>query len=237
MKRFSRHASREETVDVETAIRMLITKLQTEKQAAGIDPDSISRAQLDDLMENLTQSEHGTKPRQIPAIPYKETGKPEAEPIAEITLALRSDHKNKEGILLTPNTLIRSVGPYINALIAIQNVFNQLKGLPLRKIAILEIHSQPELRVRLDGASEAVMVVKGIINSWRNRYHNQLHRAATGKLQSSLERKTLDRSKVEMASQMLELVKAGLSEKEKFSHLSALLPLIDILIFSEFEIA
>ena len=88
----------------------------------------------------------------------------------------------------------------------------------------------------MDGAAaEASYVIKGIVNTWRQRNYQHLSRASTGNLQNHIEKTTLDRSKVEMASQMLDLVKAGMSEKEKFAYLSSLIPSIDVLIFSEFE--
>jgi hypothetical protein len=86
-------------------------------------------------------------------------------------------------------------------------------------------------------ASEAVFVIKGIVNTWRERNNEQLSRVSTGNLRSHIEKTTLDRSKVEMASQMLDLVKAGMTEKEKFTYLSSLIPSIDILIFSEYEMS
>ncbi len=229
--RFTRRASNEETVDVQTAVKMLISRLQESGKAAGVDPNQISSSQLSDLMETLKKPD-------LPATPSKAaqvTTQPKPGGL-DITLNTRISREGHDPILLTPNLLSRSLAPYLNAIIAVQNIFNEVKELPLKKIPILEIRSQPNLVVRMDGAAaEAIYVIKGIVNTWRQRNYQQLSRASTGNLQNHIEKTTLDRSKVEMASQMLDLVKAGMSEKEKFAYLSSLIPSIDVLIFSEFE--
>ncbi len=234
--KFLRRASNEETVDVQTAVRLLITRLQETGQAAGIDPNQISSSQLSDLMATLKKPESLSAPSKILA-PYRDATQPKAAGL-EITLTTRQSREKNEPILLTPTLLSRSLAQYLNAIITVQNVFNEVKDLPLRKIPVLEIRSQPNLVVRLDGeASEAIYVIKGIVNTWRQRNAQQLSRASTGDLQNHIEKSTLDRSKVEMASQMLDLVKAGMTEKEKFTYLSALIPSLDVLIFSEYEMS
>ncbi|HNB55249.1 MAG TPA: hypothetical protein PK530_25075, partial [Anaerolineales bacterium] len=195
--------------------------------------DQISRSQLTDLMDNLSKNDSTSKSSTPPAKP---SPVPPLTPI-DLILTSRANREKNESPLLTPTVLGRTIAPFLNAIISIQNVFNEVKGLPLRKMAILEIRSQPELVIRLSGeVSEAVFVIKGIVNTWRQRNDDQINRYSTGNLTNRIEKTTLERSKVEMASQMLELVKAGLPEKEKFGYLSMLIPSIDILIYSEFEI-
>ncbi|GAB4578269.1 MAG: hypothetical protein Fur0022_10030 [Anaerolineales bacterium] len=209
---------------------MLITHLQETGKMTGIDPDKISRKQLSDLMENLAKTEAqpgGSTQPKLPSVP----------PALEIVLINRAHEGKRDPILLTPTTLGRNLAPYLNAIMTVQNIFNEVKGLPLRKIPILEIRTAPELTVRLGGeASEAIFIIKGIVNSWHKRNDTQINRYSTGNLSNRVEKTTLERSKVEMASQMLDLVRAGMTEKEKFTFLSRLIPSIDILIFSEFEI-
>lgn len=231
--RFSKRATTEDTVDIQTAVRMLISRLQENGKGIGLEPDQISRTQLTDLIDNLSKNDSAPTPptpaaKPSPALP--------STPI-DITLTSRANREKNEGILLTPTILGRNIAPFLNAIISIQNVFNEVKGLPLRKMAILEIRSQPDLSVRLSGeVAEAVFVIKGIVNTWRQRNDEQINRYSTGNLTNRIEKTTLERSKVEMASQMLDLVKAGMPEKEKFGYLSMLIPSIDILIYSEFEI-
>jgi hypothetical protein len=231
--KFSRRFAREETVDVETAVRMLINRLQETGKASGLDPNQISRSQLSGLMERMVSTEHKSTP------PIRTGGPSAPEPSQglEITLTTQSSREKREPIILTPNLLNRSLVPYLNAIVSVQNIFNEVKGLPLRKIPILEIRSQPVLTVRLEGASEAIYVIKSIVNSWRRQNSESLYRLTTGNLLNHVEKTTLSRSKVEMASQMLDLVKAGMTEKEKFNYLSSLIPSIDILIFSEYEMS
>ena len=235
-RRFSKQATREETVDIETAVKMLISRLQETGKTGGLDPNQISRAQLSGLIERIATTDRTGNTR--PLVSAQTGSSTVSEPLAgiEIILVPRTGRKFQDNFVLTPNAIIRTVAPFLNAIIAIQHVFNEVKGLPLRKIPVLEIRSQPVLSARLDGVSEAVYVIKGIVNSWRQKHIEQLSRLTTGTLQNKIERSTLDRSKVEMASQMLDLVKAGMTEKEKFGHLSALLPSIDVLILSELEI-
>lgn len=227
--RFSKHAAKEETVDVQTAVRMLITRLQESGKAGGLDPDQISRSQLTDLMETLT-----TPPPSTPKGPAPVGPVPPA--YVEITLTTRSVREKHESILITPTVLGRTIAPYLNAINAVQNVLNEVKGVPLKRMSILEIRAQSELTVRLGGeAAEAIYVIKGIVNTWRQRNDEQINKYSTGNLNNHIEKTTLERSKVEMASQMLDLVKAGMPEKEKFNFLSMLIPSIDILIYSEYE--
>jgi hypothetical protein len=230
--RFSKRASAEETVDVQTAVRLLIARLQESGKVIGLNSDQVSRTQLSDLIETLSKTSPITQP---PGLLPKATPIP---PASAVTLTLKTRvRQSTSPFLLTPTILGRTIAPYLNAIIAIQNVFNEMKGLPLRKLSILEIHTQPDLTIRLGGeVTEAVFVIKGIVNTWRQRNDEQITRYSTGNLTNRIEKTTLERSKVEMASQMLDLVKAGLPEKEKFSFLSKLIPSIDILIFSEFEI-
>jgi len=233
--RFSRHSAREETVDIETAVRMLITRLQEIGKTTGIDPSQISRSQLSGLMERMASAGQKSAPRKTTS-PHP-SSVPEPPAGLEITLTTRAGREKGEPIILTPNLLSRSLVPYLNAIISVQNIFNEVKELPLRKIPILEIRSQPVLTIRLDGASEAIYIIKAIVNSWRRQNYEQLYRLTTGNMHNRIEKTTLDRSKVEMASQMLDLVKAGMTEKEKFNYLSSLIPSIDILIFSEYELS
>lgn len=229
--RFSKRTSTEETVDVQTAVKLLITRLQESGKAVGLDPNQVSRSQLTDLMENLTKAD--TSPTKN-LFPHAREPIPPA-PI-EITLITRA-RENTEPFLLTPTVLGRTIAPFLNAISTVQNVFNELKGLPLRKIPVLEIRTQPDVSILLGGeVSEAIFVIKGIVNTWRHRNDEQLNRYSTGNLTNRVEKTTLERSKVEMASQMLDLVKAGMTEKEKFAYLTGLIPSIDILIYSEFEI-
>ncbi|NUM47184.1 MAG: hypothetical protein HUU38_20995 [Anaerolineales bacterium] len=219
-------------MDVQTAVRQLITRLQETGKVTGMAPDRISRSQLSELIDTLTKPEQASSPVRAP--------QPKTSSIpatVEITLTTRATRDKNEPLLLTPTMLARNVAPYLNAITSVQNVLNEVKGLPLRKIPILEIRTQPDLIVRLDGeASEAIYVIKGIVNTWRQRNDEQINRYSTGNLTNRVEKTTLERSKVEMASQMLDLVKAGMSEKEKFNYLSQLIPSIDVLIYSEFEI-
>ena len=233
--RFSRHSAREETVDIETAVRMLITRLQEVGKATGIDPNQISRSQLSGLMERMASTEQKPAPRKTTS--PRSSSVPEPPAGLEITLTTQDSREKREPIILTPNLLNRSLVPYLNAIISVQNIISEVKGLPLRKIPILEIRSQPELTIRLEGASEAIYIIKAIVNSWRRQNYEQLYRLTTGNLHNRIEKTTLNRSKVEMASQMLDLVKAGMTEKEKFNYLSSLIPSIDILIFSEYELS
>lgn len=227
--RFSKHATTEETVDVQTAIRMLISRLQESGKAAGLDPSQVSQSQLSELMETLS-APPSASPKSAPAGPLPPG-------FVEITLTTRSSHEKREAILITPTLLGRTIAPYLNAINAVQNVLNEVKGVPLKRMSILEIRAQPDLTVRLGGeAAEAVYVIKGIVNTWRQRNDEQINKYSTGNLNNHIEKTTLERSKVEMASQMLDLVKAGMPEKEKFNFLSMLIPSIDILIYSEYEI-
>ena len=234
--RFSRRAATEETVDVETAVRMLITRLQESGKAKGIDPNQISRDQLTGLIDRLSPERTARQGKNSgsSAGPVNSLDPPAG---LEITLTTRLSRETGEPILLTPNALSRNLAPYLNAIISIQNIFNEVKSLPLRKISILEIRTQPVMTIRLDGAAEAIFIIKSIINAWRHRNYEQITRISTGNLRSHIEKTTLDRSKVEMASQMLDLVKAGMREKEKFNYLSSLLPSIDVLIYSEYELS
>ena len=235
--RFSRRAATEETVDVETAVRMLITRLQESGKAKGIDPNQISRDQLTGLIDRLASPERPPRQGKNSESSAGHTNTLDPPGGLEITLTTRLTRETGEPMILTPNGLSRNLAPYLNAIISIQNIFNEVKGLPLRKISILEIHTRPVMTIRLDGAAEAIFIIKSIINAWRQRNHEQITRISTGTLRSHIEKTTLDRSKVEMASQMLDLVKAGMREKEKFNYLSSLLPSIDILIYSEYELS
>lgn len=228
--RFSKHAATEETVDVQTAVRMLINRLQDSGKVNGLDPNQISRSQLTNLIETLGKQEASTPKVPAPVGPVP-------PPFVEIVLITRQQRPAQEAALITPTLLGRTIAPYLNAINAVQNVLNEVKGAPLKRMSILEIRAQPQLTIRLGGeASEAIFVVKGIVNTWRQRNNEQINRYSTGNLNNHIEKTTLERSKVEMASQMLDLVKAGMSEKEKFNYLSMLIPSVDVLIYSEFEI-
>ncbi|GEM_PF-6919044 len=224
----SRFGAREETVDIETAVKMLIARLLETGELKANEANAISREKLNTLIRRLS-------PRDTAPAPVEEKVSSRAPRITRFKLVTHPGAGTPPEVL-TPNRLAGHLAPYLNAIINIQNAIDELRGLPLQKIGILSIQGPEPLQISSHGAAEAVQLVREIVIPWRRKNYHRIRRVSTGQLRGEIERKTIDRGKIELASRIIRRANPNLSEQEKFASLANFLPALNVLIFSDFEL-
>jgi serine/threonine protein kinase len=175
---------------------------------------------------------------------------------------------------LTPYILTTAISPYLNAIVDIQNIINDARKIDRSDISIRSISQKSPISVSLDGASEAIALIKDSVIPWRRKHSETMahlleqekraeienkkaeileKRARTDservegikqheeveriKLENEKLRLELQRAKVQMVIDILNKIAPNLSETDKINYVVRLLPPLDIVISSEFEIS
>ena len=87
---------------------------------------------------------------------------------AEITLTEADELPLRK--VLTPVYLSDKLSPYLKAIADIQNIINEIKGQKPQEIVVKEITQESPISVSLEGAAEAVQVVKDTVVPWRRKH-------------------------------------------------------------------
>ncbi len=175
---------------------------------------------------------------------------------------------------LTPNYLAAQVTPFLNAITDIQHVIDEIQGRTHSLIVIKEIQKRSPISVSLDGAAEAVQLVKDTVVPWRRKHAETMARLLEQEKQAEIECKKADilekrahaekdrveatkqrgeaeklqieneklrldlyRAKIQLALDMLAQVAPNLPEAEKIAYLVKLLPPLEALVSSSYQIA
>jgi hypothetical protein len=77
---------------------------------------------------------------------------------------------------LTPEYLANSITPYINAVIDLQHIIDEIKKRKPSDINIKEIKRNSPISVSLDGAGEAIQIIKETIVPWRRKHAETMAR-------------------------------------------------------------
>lgn len=71
---------------------------------------------------------------------------------------------------LTPEYLNQIIYPYIQNLADLQNLINEINKKPLGKVVIKSIQQNSPVSVSLDGASDAIQLIKETVVPWRRKH-------------------------------------------------------------------
>jgi hypothetical protein len=90
----------------------------------------------------------------------------------EIVLAIKGDAFQT----LTPHDLATTISPFLNAISEIQRIIDEISGRKPRGIRIRAIRQESPISISLEGAAEAVQVVKDtVVPSWRKHAETMAH--------------------------------------------------------------
>jgi hypothetical protein len=73
-------------------------------------------------------------------------------------------------LILTPVYLADSVAPFLSAIESVQQVVNEVKGVRKTFFRIRTITQSSPLNIGLEGATEAVKLLRELASPWRNRH-------------------------------------------------------------------
>ncbi len=71
---------------------------------------------------------------------------------------------------LTSNYLSKVIAPYIESIIGFQHLIDEIKGSTLSQVKIRSIAQNSPVSISLDGASEAIQLIKETIVPWRRKH-------------------------------------------------------------------
>jgi hypothetical protein len=124
---------------------------------------------------------------------------------------------------LSPQYLMTSIGPFLNALVQIQQIVNETKKKPSQEIAIKSIQQHSPISVSLDGAADAIQLVQETVIPWRRKHAETMSRLLEQEKQAEIESKKAEilekrahaeKDRVEASKQRIEAEKLKL-ENEK----------------------
>lgn len=75
---------------------------------------------------------------------------------------------------LTSHYLTTTVGPYLEAVSAIQHIINEMHGNEMREVIVRTITYASPINVSLEGAAEATELVRDLIVPWRREHAHQM---------------------------------------------------------------
>ncbi len=221
-RKSSRFGAREDTIDVESAIRQVIARLLTSGNAGLTSAEAESK--ITEILADLTGAAGVPDPSSSPT-------PADTAPEIEFSLMLR------RGILLentdgfSPTQLVNTIAPFLNAVIVLQNLLDRFEARSGNPIRISEIRAGPPVRVRMLGVARAVQLVRGVINPWR-----EAHPQWVGSPPGDTAPRRMEHLRTELAQPMLAQVKFGAAFMEMEARLESLLPPLQVLSFGELEI-
>jgi tetratricopeptide (TPR) repeat protein len=75
---------------------------------------------------------------------------------------------------LTPRFLSKVVTPYLNAVVDIQHIIDEIKGRDKRDVLIKSISQNSPISVNLEGAAEALQQIKDSVVPWRRKHSEKM---------------------------------------------------------------
>jgi hypothetical protein len=153
--------------------------------------------------------------------------------------------------------------PYLNAIKNLQEIINDIQGRKTRKVEIVNIKQNSPISVSLDGASEAIQVIKDTVVPWRRKHAESMARlieqeksveieakkaevvdkkiiareqANKLKLENEKLRLELQQAKIQLAIEVLNSISHNLSQTEREAVISKLLPILETLALSRLEV-
>jgi hypothetical protein len=191
----------------------------------------------------------------------------QAEVVAnQVETAERIVFSGSEIWRMTPQFLLSTLTPYLAALADIQSVINEAQKKTDQEIYISLIKQSSPISVSLDGATEAVQVVREMVIPWRRKHAEKMACLAEQEKQIEIEKGKaavlvshmdaakareekkhlelenaklqleLERAKIQHARDLLDVFAPNLSEYERITLLIKLIPPLSEVISSKLEL-
>ncbi len=191
---------------------------------------------------------------------YFQAPQPGSAATQVLVLKSRKPSEGEQGSdqLLTPEYLLSEVGPYLSAISGIQQVINEILGDTEAEVLITSISRSP-VTITLTGAAQAVNLIKLKVTPWEKAYASDLAAVwdrgtkATTEMEARRSRSflfgrrrettveadplstRLERARLRLALEIIDLVKPDLSEEAKSEYAQRLLPHLKTLTLSGFS--
>jgi DNA-directed RNA polymerase specialized sigma24 family protein len=98
----------------------------------------------------------------------------------------------EEGITLTPRFLADVLAPYIDAIAAIQNIYDDVRQVPKHEVVIRFIGHFSPIDVSLNGAADAISAVKEDLIPWRKEHAKQIAVLQEKQVQAEIKKKNAE---------------------------------------------
>lgn len=154
---------------------------------------------------------------------------------------------------LTPDHLVTTIGPYLNAISQIQFVIDEAAERSHSEVHINTISASVQhshIRVAIDGVPDAISLVKAVISPWRKQQVKSLEvyrkveklsetemDAPGGESEAKRQRQELARNLFQLANDMLAQSAPTLSADDKKGVIKKLFPPLQIVSLSTIELA
>ncbi|MBC7878956.1 MAG: DUF1232 domain-containing protein [Anaerolineales bacterium] len=173
---------------------------------------------------------------------------------------------SKKEYEFTPEYIHTVVNPFINSIIEIQHIIDEITGLQPQEVKVLSITRNSPLSVSLDGASQAIRIFQETFVPWRSKHARllaqleeeekraeiiikriqaQRDHVETSKLEEELRRHKIENDKLQLELQkinfeiavgMLEKIKQNLSDEQKQLYAMRLTVLFEVILSSSLTI-
>lgn len=111
-----------------------------------------------------------------------------------ITLDIADD--SGKTVAITPSALSNHIGPYLEAIEELQHVIDEIKGKEQESVRVLSIE-QGSVNVNLQGAGEAIEVVREDVVTWRRKHARNLAALAEREKQAKIDSLNAERLEIE----------------------------------------
>lgn len=115
---------------------------------------------------------------------------------------------------LTPKYLSNEIAPYLNAITAIQNVIDEIKGQP-HEVLIRSITQSSPIEVNLTGVAEVMDILDKRFTPWKQKHAQQMARYEELKIRTEIENKQCELLQKQIAAQNAQLLQAKQVEQAK----------------------
>jgi hypothetical protein len=86
--------------------------------------------------------------------------------------------EERPGRVLTPSYLESTIAPYLRAIAGLQNLVDEAQGREHRRVLIVAVTESSPISVSLEGAAEAVELVRTAVIPWRRQHAEAMARLA-----------------------------------------------------------
>lgn len=182
----------------------------------------------------------------------------------ESTIFILNDISNPDIPNLTPEYLVNIIAPYLSAVIELQHLIDTIKKRELSLVSIKEIKRNSPISVSLDGAGEAIQLIKDTVVPWRRKHAETMARlleqeksveieakkaevidkkivareqANKLKLENEKLRLELQQAKMQLAVEMLNSLSHNMTQAEREAIIQKLLPILDTVSLGKLEMA
>lgn len=90
---------------------------------------------------------------------------------------------------LTPSYLSREVIPYLDSIANIQRIIDEISGRPISEVRVKMISQTSPISVSMEGASQAIELVRDTVTPWRRRHTQEMARLSEAEKQAEIESK------------------------------------------------